>query len=110
MNEKLKKTIYLTKNEEGKVMTNTRSSFTIRAKQLIFTGLNVEKILEKISDDLLFDDDFTGDIYDRLKELINKGYEYEKNKEHRTTIEEALGYFNWQYKKKYPKNDLPILK
>ena len=110
MDNTLKKTIYLTKDEEKKIMKDAYSNFTLRVKQLILTGLNVEKVLDTICEDIYFNDDFSGDVYDRLQELINKGYEYERNKEHKITVEEALGYFNKQYKKKHPNDDLPILK
>lgn len=110
MSEILKKTIYVSKEEEEKIMKGVNMSFTLRIKSLVSTALNVEKILDKIVDDIIFDEEYKGDVYDRLKELINEGYEYEKVWNTKVTLEQALGYFNRQYKKKHPDNDLPILK
>ena len=68
-------------------------------KTIYFT----EGLIEKIGEAKSFSQ--------RVIDLVQKGIEYEsKSENNKITLEQALGYFNWQYKKKHPQNDLPILK
>ena len=45
----------------------------------------------------------------RVIELVKKGIEYEKGIGQKVNGYSALGYFNAQYKKKHPTENLPII-
>jgi hypothetical protein len=105
-----RKTIYVTEEQEKTIMKNAfmGSSFTKRLVHLALVGAGVEKMLDKVATDDIFNENFDTSVYDRVKELIRKGYLYEEEKEPQVSFEKALGYFNAVFKKKYPNRLLPV--
>ena len=104
MNE-LKKTIYVTAGEEKELMENSNRSFTQRILELSKLGLITERIVQE--DKIIISKDIEKFSY-RINDLIEKGLVYEKNKGDKVSFEQALGYFNKVYKKKYPNKALPV--
>jgi hypothetical protein len=67
------------------------------SKTIYFTGDLFERATEGIE---------KGDVSKRINELIRNGLKYEKGD--KITFEKALGYFNKMYLKKNPNGPLPI--
>lgn len=105
--EELRKTVYLRKDQFEVLMENTRSSFTKRIIDLAFIGLVAEDIVHEVEKEVFFSEEHDCTVEERVKELVNKGYLYEKEKEPKIDFTIALKYLNTIYKKKHPDKPLP---
>ena len=103
----LKKTIYLSESQIEAIKKGSNGSFTKRIITLAFIGLEAEEVVREIEEDLIFGEENDWTVKDRIKDLVHKGYLYEKEKEPKIDFTRALGFFNTMYKKKYPTKSLP---